>query len=79
MIDVKQKPTITKCSLFSLQVCVPSDWTDEQVLVFTEKEMLCGTTTGWSIRKKGDKLLQGCPERNPCAKHEGFVHIMVDA
>jgi hypothetical protein len=70
---------VTKSGYFDIQVCVPENWTDEQVRDFAERERPCGTTGGWFIRKEGDSMLAGDPERNPCAKREGFVHIMLDA
>jgi hypothetical protein len=62
-----------------MQVCVPTEWTDEQAIAFGESENPCGTMHGWAIRREGDELLEGDPERVPCAKREGFVHIMLDA
>jgi hypothetical protein len=73
------KPEVTRFGALDMQVCVPTDWTDEQVKAFAENENPCGTELGWSIRKEGHALLQGKPERNPCESRQGFVHIMLDA
>lgn len=73
------KPEVTHKGLLDMQVCVPVDWNDEQVVAFAEREFECGTTAGWGIRREGDELLQGAPERMPCAEREGFVHIVLDA
>jgi hypothetical protein len=62
-----------------MQVCVPKDWTDEQVKEFADRENLCGTEHGWHIRKQGDEALSGCDERVPCAQEPDNVHIMLDA
>lgn len=62
-----------------MQVCVPRDWADEQVLEFANQSNPAGTENGWSIRKAGDKALADDPERNPCAERYGYVHIMLDA
>lgn len=62
-----------------MQVCVPSDWTDEQVRDFAERENPSGTENGWFIRRDGDKKLAGYPERVSCAARAGHVHIMLDA
>lgn len=70
---------ITRIGFLDMQVCVPEDWTDEQVLAFAEQENPCGTANGWAIRREGSPLLYGSPERQPCAAHEGRVHIMLDA
>lgn len=73
------KPEVTKRSFLSMQVCVPENWTDEQVAEFAEADYPCGTTGGWRIRKEGDPACNGYPERNPCEDREGCVHIMLDA
>lgn len=70
---------VTQRNALDMQVCVPSDWTDELVKEFADTENLCGTTRGWSVRKQGDRLLGGAPERMPCKEREGYVHIMLDA
>lgn len=70
---------ITKRGVFDMQVCVPADWTDEQVKEFADRENPCGTSNGWQIRREGDPFLNGSPERQPCAAVPGYVHIMVDA
>lgn len=70
---------VIKMGIFSCQVCVPKEWTDEQVIELAEKKFPCGTTNGWQIRKEGNELLQGQPEQNPCSVRVGFVHIMLDA
>ena len=70
---------ITRRGALDMQVCVPSDWTDDQVKEFADRENLCGTANGWSIRKEGDPALDGYPERVPCGTIVGHVHIMLDA
>ena len=63
-----------------MQVCVPEDYTDEQVKKFADSENPCGTTNGWAIVKEGNRHLAGDPERQPCmGGREGFVHIMLEA
>lgn len=70
---------VTRRGALDMQVCVPMDWDDYAVKRFADTENLCGTSGGWCIRKEGDKALAGAPERIPCAKRPGFVHIMLDA
>lgn len=62
-----------------MQVCVPKDWTDEQIVKFAESKYPCGTTHGWTIRRQGDLALNGDPERNACLKVADNVHLMLDA
>ncbi len=63
----------------NIQACVPSDWTDEQVIAFAEQDTPCGTKQGWHICKQGCDALGGMPERNPCTDRDGFVHILLNA
>lgn len=70
---------VTRRGALDMQVCVPAAWTDEQVKSFADRENLCGTSNGWSIRRDGDPALGGDPERRQCASREGHVHIMLDA
>lgn len=70
---------VTKRSMFSMQVCVPDDFTDDQALEFAHGENPCGTAHGWSMRKQGDEALAGADERVKCLQRSGFVHIMFDA
>lgn len=70
---------VTRRGALDMQVCVPSDWTDQQVKEFADKENPCGTQNGWFIRRAGDKALNGDLERSPCASGGGQVHIMLDA
>jgi len=62
-----------------MQVCVPDDWTDEQVKRFADQDNPCGTEFGWDIRKQGDALLGGDNERVACEQKAGHVHIVLDA
>jgi hypothetical protein len=70
---------VTRRGVLSMQVCVPADWDDYAVKRFADRENLCVTSNGWFVRKEGDKALAGSPERVPCEKRPGFVHIMLDA
>lgn len=74
-----EKPQVTRTGALDMQVCVPEDWTNEQIKAFANRENLCGTTNGWQIRKQGDESLAGCDERVPCEGRKGFIHVMLDA
>ncbi len=76
------KPVVTRRGALDIQVCVPQDWTDEQVKMWADNNNPCGTQNGWSIRKQGNELLAGADERVPCdylKRRNKFVHIMLDA
>lgn len=62
-----------------MQVCVPMDWTDEQVKSFADRSNLCGTEHGWGIRRQGSEMLAGADERVMCSSRLGCVHVMLDA
>lgn len=70
---------VTRVGVLDIQVCVPTDWSDEQVVGFAEQENPCGTKNGWSIRKEGSYYLEGDPERAPCQSRDNHVHITLEA
>ncbi len=70
---------VTRYGVLDMQVCVPAEWPDEQVVNFASQKYPCGTTTGWFIRRQGDKGLGGDDERVPCAERAEHVHITLDA
>lgn len=70
--------TLIKIGVFDLQVCVPTDWTDDQVVEFTKQRNPSGTDDGWSIRRQGCKRLGGCDERVPCKDLDGHVHLALE-
>ena len=75
----KEGPVVTQAGGLSMQVCVPSDYTDIQVLEFAEKGNPCGTVCGWIIRTQGHELLNGADERVKCRDRDNYIHIMLDA
>lgn len=62
-----------------IQVCVPEDWTDDQVLKFAAKENIDSAGNDWVIRREGDMALADDPERAPCEDKGGYSHLMLDA
>lgn len=79
---MEHEPIVTRIGLLDMQVCVPGEWTDEQIVEFANRENLAGTTNGWQIRRQGDPALGGTNERVPCAAPArdgaGFVHVVLD-
>ena len=73
------KPEVTRCGFLDMQVCVPKEFTDEQVKEFADANNPSGLEAGWMIRKQDDESLNGDPERAQCEKREGCVHIMLGA
>lgn len=57
----------------SVQVCVPADWTDEQIKEFAERDTPCGTENGWFIDSDlGRVTCEGIPG-------VGHVHVVLHA
>lgn len=69
--------TVTRSSLLSMQVCVPKDWTDEQVERFANTENPTGISSQWHIVRECDELLLGSHERITCESHGGMEHIVL--
>lgn len=72
------KAEITKQGVCSMQVCVPKDWSDDQVTEFANTENPTGIDSQWQIRREGDELLAGQSERVVCSQDSDKVHIMLD-
>ena len=70
---------VTKAGFLSMQVCVPAEWTDNQIKDFAYRDNPCGTSNGWIIRRTGDDALAGASERVTCLKLNDHVHVMLDA
>lgn len=78
MTNLASLAEVVRVGVFDLQVCVPAQMTDEDIVAFANRENPAGTDGGWSIRREGSKYLSGDPERNPCDEREGCVHVMLD-
>ena len=58
----------------AIQVCVPAEWTDEQIIVFAvEYGLDKGGRPHPAFRIRGDVGRSPCPERAGC------VHVVVEA
>ena len=79
MITEMKQAVVTRTGALDMQVCVPKEWNDDQVKAFADREIPCGTALGWQIRKEGNKLLAGTPERAVCSGDAGLVHVTLDA
>lgn len=79
MRRVGEGPLVVRQGVLDCQVCVPEEFSDGEVKEFADLAYPCGTTGGWLIRREGDPLLSGDPERAPCDERPGFVHVVLDA
>lgn len=75
---MSEQAQVLRRGALDMQVCVPRDWTDEQVKDYADTAIMPGTTNGWTIRRTGDEALDGDPERAPCDLHTYKVHITLD-
>ena len=76
-MNSQESSVITRVSSLDMQVCVPTDWTDEQMKAFADRENPTGLEAGWCVTRTGDRHLAGDPERKPCSRRSGFVHVML--
>lgn len=74
-----EKAIVVGKGVFDMQVCVPKEWSDDQIREFAESHYPCGTATGWSIRHQGSEYLNDDEERTQCQEHADNCHIMLDA
>lgn len=68
---------VTKNGIAAMQVCVPFDWSDDEVEWFANLENPSGVGP-WKMRHDGDEALMSAAERVPCAQRELHVHVMLD-
>lgn len=80
------KPVATLINLIHLGVCVPKNWTDEQVEEFANAESPTGISSRWTIKPQEEydaQLNEGlieaeaAHERNPCLERSDFVHLVL--
>ena len=78
-MDRIMKATMIYSGLLDMQVCVPKEYADEEVVKFANSVNPSGICTSqWQIIKEGSKYLNGDPERVQCLDHEENVHMMLD-
>lgn len=76
VLNLPKGPMVTQMFVFGMQVCVPEDWTDEQIIAFSEEENPAGTSNGWHVQKE----VEGNPDyiaKGPCEQREGYVHVVL--
>lgn len=74
-------PQVARTSALCMQVCVPAEFTDKQVVEFANNANPAGTQNGWIIRKQGNPALAGDNERVSCQgmnSRKDCVHIILD-
>jgi hypothetical protein len=80
-----RRPTVVQTGPLHMVVCVPQEYTDNQVEIYANYISPCGTTEGWKIRRsKGamvnlDKVQSDYFERVECGEKPRFVHVLLEA
>jgi hypothetical protein len=69
---MSREPEFTKLNFLSVQVCVPAEFTDDQVEGFANDGHPTGITSRWTVYKDGPDL-----ERATCLEREDCVHIVL--
>lgn len=86
-----EAPAVLRFGGLDMQVCVPAEWSDDEIVAFAQSEnrkTVDGIVSdekanevgamNLAIRREGDKMLGGYPERNPCSERPGYVHVVLD-
>jgi len=63
------EPEVTKIGLFHMQVCVPKEWSDDEIEEFANGAHLCGTSKGWTVT-----CLENAEERVDCEERGDCCH-----
>jgi hypothetical protein len=71
------KPEVVRHGLVGMQVCVPADFTDEQVETFANDDTPTGISSRWRVAKHGHDVLAGSDERVTCEQRSGCVHLVL--
>jgi hypothetical protein len=71
------EPEVVRRGLVSMQVCVPSDFTDEQAAAFANGDTPTGIESEWRVAKQGHDVLAGSDERVTCEQRSGCVHLVL--
>ncbi len=64
--------SLIRTTPLACQVCVPKEWTDEQIVKFANEENPAGTENGWKIRQLGETT------RVTCLDDEKFIHAVLE-
>ena len=73
------RAAVLQNKLLAQQVCVPREWSDQEVIDWLEGGNPCGTSGGWHLCEDGDNALRGSPARVQCAQQPGWVHRVLVA
>ena len=76
-MSIQISPQVIRNGLLNMQLCVPNEWDDNQIITFAQWQNPAGTTTGWCVTPEGHETLAGSPARVTCAQRKRFIHVLV--
>ena len=68
---------IIRIGFFQMQLCVPKEFSDKEIIEFAERENPAGTQNGWNLVRDGDEILGGDSARVQCLEIEDNIHVVV--
>ena len=68
---------IIRIGFFQMQLCVPKEFSDKEIIEFAERENPAGTQNGWILARDGDEILGGDSARVQCVDIEDNIHVVV--
>ena len=87
-LNEDRRPSVVQTGPLHMQVCVPQEYTDNQVEIYANYISPCGTTEGWKIRRNQGLMVDpnkaegNYPtyfERVECGEKPRFVHVLLEA
>lgn len=64
---VDDSPLVIQQSVFQVQLCIPSEWSDEKIIGFCTQEVPPGTEGGWKISSN----------RGQCENNKNKIHVVL--
>lgn len=64
--------------IFCCSVCAPADWSAERVEAETNRVLVCGTSSGWTV-STDEQFASGQPMPCACDKDAARKHWLLDA
>lgn len=72
------EPVVTRNGLFTMQVCVPKTFTDEETVEYANRVNPAGTSHGWFLCQQGNPVLNGDDSIVQCLERPNCVHRVLE-
>jgi hypothetical protein len=80
-IQKQGEPLVFRMNFLTCNICVPKDWTEEQILKVAEEQNPAGTSNGWFVYTQEmldeNEYSKGTQAIVPCDELEGHVHYIL--